>query len=212
MNIKQFEFNDFHENTYVVWDESGECMIVDPGCYTTEEKETLKNFILGNQLKPVLLVNTHCHIDHILGNNYVSEYWNLPLHLHKDELKTYEETNRWADFFGLVAKDIPQKLVFIDEGQQLKFGQSSFEILFTPGHSIASLSFYNATQNFIIAGDVLFSRSIGRTDLPGGNHQVLLDTIRKKLFTLPDDCKVFCGHGPATLIGEEKKYNPFLNQ
>lgn len=211
IEIKHFEFNDFHENTYVVWDETLQCMIVDPGCYTEKEKNELKNFILGKQLNPVLLVNTHCHIDHILGNNFVSEQWNLALHLHKEELKTYEETGRWADFFGIVTKEMPKELVFIDDTQKLNFGNSSFDILFTPGHSIASLSFYNPNQNFILAGDVLFSRSIGRTDLPGGNHQQLLDVIRTKLFTLPDDCIVYSGHGPATNIGDEKKFNPFLN-
>lgn len=211
IEIKQFEFNDFQENTYVVWDDSFKCMIVDPGCYSEIEKSILKKFIIEKKLTPVLLVNTHCHIDHVLGNNFVSEEWNLTLHLHKDELKTYEETGRWADFFGIVTKEIPKKLEFIDETKKLNFGNSNFDILFTPGHSIASLSFYNKEQNFIIAGDVLFNRSIGRTDLPGGNHQLLLDSIRQKFFTLPEDCIVYCGHGPSTIIGEEKKYNPFLN-
>ncbi len=211
LQIKQFVFNDFQENTYVLWDDQGQCMLVDPGCYTLSEQQTLKTFIELEQLKPVLLVNTHCHIDHVLGNEFVMQTWNLPLHLHPKELQTYRETSRWADVFGMNVNAIPTNLVFIDETKSLLLGRYAFELLLTPGHSIASMSFYQKESNLLLAGDVLFHRSIGRTDLPGGNLNVLLNSIETQFWNLPENCVVYSGHGSQTTIGEEKLYNPFLN-
>lgn len=210
LQIQHFVFNDFQENTYVLWNEQKECMLVDPGCYKPHEKQQLKSFIESNELKPILLVNTHCHIDHVLGNSFVIDTWKLPLHLHRNELQTYRETSRWADVFGIQANAVPTDLVFIDIDSELKLGQYQFHIYFTPGHSIASLSFYQAESNLVLAGDVLFQRSIGRTDLPGGNLGVLLNSIKTHLWTLPDSCLVYSGHGAPTTIGEEKLHNPFL--
>jgi len=211
LQIQHFVFNDFQENTYVLWNEQKECMLVDPGCYKPHEKQQLKSLIERNELNPILLVNTHCHIDHVLGNSFVMDTWKLPLHLHRNELQTYRETSRWADVFGIQANAVPTDLVFIDQYSELKLGQYPFKIYFTPGHSIASLSFYQADSNLVLAGDVLFQRSIGRTDLPGGNMGVLLNSIQTHLWPLPDSCVVYSGHGAPTTIGEEKLYNPFLN-
>jgi len=210
IQICQFVFNEFQENTYVLYDETKECVIFDPGCHHPSDYKMLTDFISANELKPVKLVNTHCHIDHVLGNPFVSKKYGVALHLHKDELQTYRDTGRWAEMFGLVMEEIPEEKVFIDEGDQLKFGNSTLDIFFTPGHSVASLTFYNRAEKICISGDVLFQGSIGRTDLPGGNFDTLINSIKTKLFTLDDDTKVFSGHGNSTTIGEERMHNPFL--
>lgn len=210
MKVAAFTFNEFSENTYVLYDESRECAIVDPGCHKASEQEQLSSFIESNGLKPVLLLNTHCHIDHVLGNPFVAGRYRLPLHLHRDELQTYSDTGRWAQLFGMVTEEIPSDLVYINEGSELQFGNTKLRVLLTPGHSIASLSFYDEAGGQLISGDVLFYESIGRTDLPGGDLQTLISSIRNKLFTLPDHTVVYSGHGPATTIGHEKEFNPFL--
>lgn len=211
ISVQQFVFNEFQENTYVLYDETGECIIFDPGCHHHSEQKMLMDFIESNKLKPVKLINTHCHIDHVLGNSFVAKKYDLELYLHKDELQTYSDTGRWAEMFGLVMEEIPERKVFINEGNQIKFGYSVLDIFFTPGHSIASLSFYNKAEKICISGDVLFQESIGRTDLPGGNYETLINSIQTKLFSLDDDVQVFSGHGNPTTIGHERKYNPFLN-
>lgn len=210
MQVACFTFNEFSENTYVLFDTTGECAIVDPGCFKASERKQLTDFIATNHLKPTLLLNTHCHIDHVLGNAFVAKTYQLPLHLHKDELTTYADTGRWAAMFGLVMDEMPEEKVFITEGSEVKFGQTNLAVLLTPGHSVASLSFYHAQSNQLISGDVLFYQSIGRTDLPGGNHQTLIQSIKNKLLPLPNQTKVYSGHGPVTSIGHEARHNPFL--
>ncbi|MDP3928943.1 MAG: MBL fold metallo-hydrolase [Bacteroidota bacterium] len=210
LQVKSFVFNEFQENTYVVWDDSLACAIIDPGCSNSEERNLLQEFIVKLGLKPSLLLNTHCHIDHILGNNFVADKYQLPLHLHEGELFTYKDTDRWAAMFGLPKFTIPEKLVFIDAGQTLHFGSSQLEILSTPGHSIASLSFYHANTNILFGGDVIFKNSIGRTDLPGGNFEVLAQSIREKIYTLPEETRIYSGHGPSTTVGSEKLNNPYV--
>lgn len=210
LNIQTFVFNDFQENTYLAWDQTLECVIIDPGCYKASEQSALVEFILSKNLKPTLLLNTHCHIDHILGNDYIVDKYKLPLHLHEGELATYHDTGRWAAMFSLPAFVIPEQKVFLKEGETITFGETTFKILFTPGHSVASISFYDAKSNVLIAGDVLFKGSIGRTDLPGGDFDILAESIRKQLYTLPEETIVYPGHGPSTTIGHEKKYNQFV--
>lgn len=211
ISIQTFTFNEFQENTYVVYDNSKECVIIDPGCYKSSEQQELVRFIESNQLKPVKLLNTHCHIDHVLGNTFVAEKYNIPFYLHEGELFTYKDTLRWTALFGIPPLEVPEQKVFVTEQDTITFGESELNIAYTPGHSIASISFYNLEQQFAIVGDVLFRESIGRTDLAGGNHAVLLDSIRTKLFVWPDAMKIYNGHGGPTTIGHEKKYNPFLN-
>ncbi len=211
MQVATFTFNEFSENTYVLFDNTKQCAIIDPGCHQASEQAELVNFITQHNLTPTLLVNTHCHIDHVLGNAFVAKKYNLPLHLHKNELETYRDTDRWAKMFGMVVEEIPEPQIYIDECNILQFGNTTLQILFTPGHSIASLSFYEPHSKQLISGDVLFYQSIGRTDLPGGNFDTLITSIRTKLFILPDETVVYSGHGPKTSIGSEKSNNPFLS-
>jgi glyoxylase-like metal-dependent hydrolase (beta-lactamase superfamily II) len=211
ISIRTFTFNEFQENTYVLYDNTGECIIIDPGCYKPVEQIELARFIDENKLKPVKLLNTHCHIDHVLGNTFVAEKYKIPFYLHEGELFTYNDTLRWTTLFGIPPLEVPEQKVFVAEMDTITFGESELKIAFTPGHSIASITFYNLEQQFAIVGDVLFRESIGRTDLPGGDHVLLLETIRTKLFVWPDTMKIYNGHGEPTTIGHEKKYNPFLN-
>lgn len=210
MQVAQFTFNEFSENTYVLFDETKQCVVVDPGCYKASEQEELTRFIKDNGLTPTMLINTHCHIDHILGNAFVANKYNIPLYMHKQEIETYEGTSRWAQLFGMVIEEIPNNRIYLNEGDEVAFGNTKLQVLFTPGHSVASLSFYEANTQQLISGDVLFYQSIGRTDLPGGNFDTLIQSIKTKLFTLPNETVVYSGHGPKTTIGTEKSTNPFL--
>jgi hydroxyacylglutathione hydrolase len=209
--VKVFEFNPFAENSYVVYDDSGECIIFDPGCYTQAERDTLQRFIEKQQLQVVRLINTHCHLDHVFGNNFVCKTWSLLPELHRGELPLLERYPATCMMYGIPnAEPSPMPERFLVENELLEFGRTSLKMLFTPGHSPASLSFYCEKEGFVIAGDVLFHEGIGRTDLPGGNHQLLLDSIQKQLFTLPGETMVYPGHGPSTTIRHEIEYNPFF--
>lgn len=208
--VKAFEFNPFSENTYVVSNASGECIIIDPGCFSDDEKTILAGYIEASNLKPVRLLNTHCHIDHVLGNRFVSERWKLLAWMHKMDLPMLQAIGDVSRTYGIPC-DLPfEPEKFLDEGEQIKFGSSTLEILWCPGHSPGSIVFYHPEEKFLIGGDVLFRESIGRYDFPGGNKDALLDSIRQKLFSLPDDVVVYPGHGPSTTIGHEKRNNPFL--
>jgi len=211
MNVKSFTFNPFQENTYIVYDQSKDCLIIDPGCYTDAERKELKKFIEEKELKPVKLINTHCHIDHILGNKFASEQWDLELCMHKEDLPLLENAAEISKMYGLDDYEgSPYPKRFLAQGDTLTFGESSFEILFTPGHAPGHICLYSKENNLLIAGDVIFQRSIGRTDLPGGNHSALINSIITQLFPLPNETQVFCGHGPSTNLGYEKEHNPFL--
>jgi glyoxylase-like metal-dependent hydrolase (beta-lactamase superfamily II) len=210
LQVKNFIFNEFQENTYVIWDQTKSCAIIDPGCYKSKEQTQLADFIAENGLKPALLLNTHCHIDHVLGNDYVMAKYNLPLHLHKEELLTYSETKKWTAMFGISPLEVPADIIFLEPKSPISFGDTILEVLFTPGHSIASLSFFHKASLQLFAGDVLFKQSIGRTDLPGGNLSILLKSIKEQLLVLPDETIVYAGHNESTTIGEERRNNPFL--
>lgn len=210
MQIQKFTFNYFSENTYLLYDETLECAIIDPGCCNREEENTLKNFITSKNLNPVLLLNTHCHIDHILGNAFVADTYNLNLHIHKEDLQVLIAGTVVADRYGIPYNPSPNAEVFLEEGQTISFGNTSLDIVFTPGHSPGSICFINHKNKNVIGGDVLFQGSIGRTDLPGGDFETLANSIRTKLYTLPDDYIVYPGHGDETTIGIEKISNPFV--
>jgi hydroxyacylglutathione hydrolase len=210
INIKQFTFNAYQENTYVLFDETGECVIIDPGMYDAAEQNELVNFIKGAGLKPVLLLNTHCHIDHVFGNRFVYDNWSLKPQFNKGELTVLQAVPSYAPSMGMHYELSPEPEVYLGESGSVTFGKSQLDLIFAPGHSPAHLCFYAEAENFLIGGDVLFYSSIGRTDLPGGNHEQLIQSIQQNLFVLPDDCKVFPGHGRSTTIGYEKKNNPFL--
>ena len=210
ISIKSFTFNPYQENTYILYDETLECIIIDPGMYTGEEENSVLRFITDNKLKPVMLLNTHCHIDHVLGNKWICDTYGLLPQFHKGEVPVISAVAAYAPQMGMRYEISPLPEVFLQETGSINFGNSELELIFAPGHSPAHLCFYSAVDNFLIGGDVLFYRSIGRTDLPGGNFSQLMDSIETSIFTLPDDCKVYAGHGPTTTIGDEKKYNPFL--
>ncbi len=211
LQIKCFVFSPIQENTYVLYNEFKECVIIDPGCYFDEEKEQLKTFIDNNKLKPLLLLNTHCHLDHVFGNKFVAETYNLTLHLHEKEQQVLAFAPTSGLMYNMPFDNYTGNFLLLKEGDVINVGDDKLTVIETPGHSPGSVCFYCKKQNFVIGGDVLFQGSIGRTDLPGGNHQTLLDSIRKKLFVLPDETVVYNGHGSETSIGEEKKHNPFLN-
>lgn len=210
ISIQSFTFNPIQENMYILFDESKECVIIDPGCYDDHERGILSTFITDNQLKPVKLLNTHCHLDHIFGNGFVSQKYNLKLEANKHDQRILDAFKMTCDLYGMSCDPSPPISSFLEEGDIIRFGNSELEILFTPGHSPGSITFYNREEKFMIAGDVLFYGSIGRTDLPGGDHATLINNIKTKLFPLGDDFKVYSGHGPVTSIGFEKENNSFL--
>ena len=211
MKIKSFTFNPFQENTFVVYDNTKECVIIDPGCYTDKERDELRRFITIEGLKPVKLINTHCHIDHVLGNKFVSELWDLELYINKEDLSLLENAGNIGKMYGMEDYEgSPYPKHFLVQDDTLTFGESSFKILFTPGHAPGHICLYSKENNLVIAGDVLFQGSIGRTDLPGGDHSTLINSIITQLFPLPNETQVFCGHGPATNLGYEKENNPHL--
>jgi hydroxyacylglutathione hydrolase len=211
LTVKPFTFSPVQENTYVVYNESGDCGIIDPGCYFGNERNELKEFIQNAGLTPKYLLNTHCHLDHVFGNHFVAETWDLILHLHEKEQPVLDYAPTFGLSWGLPFDNYKGDLIFLREDDTIRLGGDDLMVMFTPGHSPGHLSFYSQAQQFVLSGDVLFRQSIGRTDLPGGNHATLIRSIREKLFTLPDDTVVYPGHGPTTSIGFEKTNNPFLN-
>ncbi|MCA6450920.1 MAG: MBL fold metallo-hydrolase [Chitinophagaceae bacterium] len=210
IKVRFFTFSPVQENTYVLYNEQNKAIIIDPGCYFTAEQETLKKFIEDTQLEPVRLLNTHCHLDHVFGNKWVSETWNLELHLHAGEEQMLKLAPLSGEKWGLPFQNYSGPLHFLEEGDTIRLGNDALKVILAPGHSPASICFYCEEQGFLVGGDVLFRESIGRTDLPGGNHETLLKNIREKLFVLPDEVVVYPGHGPSTTIGHEKTHNPFL--
>lgn len=209
LNVHSFTFNPFQENTWIIWSEQGNCLIVDPGCYTKNEKEELSDFITTKNLNPIRLINTHCHIDHVLGNPFVFENWNLQPEIHPAEQNLLDAVDQYGKMWGIESDPQPTCLHTLFSEKFIQLDGETIEILFTPGHSPGEVSLYYPKGNFLIAGDVLFLESIGRTDLPGGNFEVLKESIMK-LYLLPDETLVHPGHGPSTSIGHEKDFNPFV--
>ena len=209
MTVQSFTFNPFQENTYVLYDETSEAVIIDPGCYEKEEKEELKNFISAKKLNVKFLLNTHGHIDHVLGNAFIKEYYKVPFYVHTIEVPVLKAVKSYASNYGfpLYQETLPDGE--LKEHTPIFFGNTSLEVLFLPGHSPGHVGFYAQKEKVLIGGDVLFYHSVGRTDLPGGNSNTLLSSIHQKLFTLPNEVIVYSGHGSATTIGEEKANNPF---
>jgi hydroxyacylglutathione hydrolase len=210
LSVHLLTFNPFEENTYVISNETGECLIIDPGCYDKTERDILENFIRDAGYTPVRLINTHCHIDHILGNSFVAKTYGIGLEIHRGELPVLKAGTTVAGMYGVPYDPSPEPIKYLEEGEEFEFGNGRLKVLFTPGHSPASICFYNAEDGWVIGGDVLFYESIGRTDLPGGNYDTLISSIQQQLFTLPDQTIVYPGHGPQTTIGYEKMFNPFL--
>ncbi|TFF36506.1 MBL fold metallo-hydrolase [Mucilaginibacter psychrotolerans] len=209
-NVQSFVNNPYQENTYILFDDSKECVIIDPGMYTAAEQNTVVKFINDNGLKPVALLNTHCHVDHVLGNRFVFDQYGLKPQFHQGESEVLAAVVAYAPSMGFRYDASPLPDTFLPETGTIAFGNTTLQLIFAPGHSPAHLCFYDADANILIGGDVLFRNSIGRTDLPGGDYGTLVKNIEEKLFALPDDCTVYPGHGPETTIGYEKKHNPYL--
>jgi len=193
----------------VLYDDTRACVIVDPGCYDKEEKHELDSFISDHKLEVTLLLNTHCHVDHILGNFYVKEKYKVRFLMHRIEEPVLKAAPVYAPNYGLFQYQETMPDGFLEEGDEVAFGNQRLKVIFVPGHSPGHIVFYHEASQTLIGGDVLFYNSIGRTDLPGGNHQQLISSIQKKLFALPDAVTVYPGHGPETTIGFEKRANPF---
>ena len=210
INVKIFPFNPLQENTYILYNQDSQCIIVDPGCYSEAEREKMKDFIAEKALKPVMLVNTHCHLDHVFGNKFVAETYKLELFIHPGEKVVLDHAPTSGLMWNLPFDSYSGKIHDLVPGKHIVLGDEQLEILFTPGHSPASVSFYNKANGFLLAGDVLFRESVGRTDLPGGSPDVLMNSIKDKFYVLPDETIVYSGHGMPTTIGHEKKHNPYV--
>ncbi len=210
MKVYTLTFSPFEINTYIVTDDSKECVIIDPGCFNVAEERTLSDFISEKGLKPVRLINTHCHLDHVFGNNYVTDTYGLKSESSEEEQFILNAVKTSAQRYGInMEQPYPAGNILSDKNT-VAFGNSELKILHAPGHTLGSLVYYSLEDKFAIVGDVLFKESIGRTDLPGGNHAQLIESIKTKLFKLPDDTIVYPGHMQATTIGYEKKHNPYL--
>ncbi|MFN8237887.1 MAG: MBL fold metallo-hydrolase [Chitinophagales bacterium] len=209
-DIAVFCFNPFQENTYILSGTNKECWIIDPGCYTLQEQKILANHIEKNALRPVRLLNTHCHLDHIYGNRFISDEYQLELGIHEKEIPVLQSAAMGARLFGAKIPDKCEPGYFIKEGDIFNLNDVPFKVLFTPGHSPGSICYYQKDEQFAVVGDVLFSGSIGRTDLPGGDYDTLIKSIKTQLLVLEDATEIYNGHGPSTTIGEERRYNPFL--
>ena len=209
ISIKTLVFNAFAENTYIIYDETGECAIIDPGCYDSDEEKILVQELENDGLTPVLLLNTHCHIDHVLGNKFIKEKFNLELKIPLKDEATYNAVPTYAGVYGFPNYKHTKADHFIESGDTIEFGHSKLDVIFVPGHTEGHIAFISEPDNICLAGDVLFDGSIGRTDLPGGDFDTLIKSIHEKLFKYPDEMVVYSGHGATTTIGKEKKYNPF---
>tara|TARA_Y100000991_G_scaffold139724_1_gene105255 strand:+ start:1029 stop:1670 length:642 start_codon:yes stop_codon:yes gene_type:complete len=212
LKVKKFTFNPFSENTYIVTDRLNNSVIIDPGCYYKVEQDELDSYILKNNLNLKCILHTHSHLDHMFGTAYLSKKYNLNLWINKEDLVTYQSYEKVCEVYGIPIIFSPNpKPKFFDLKKEINIGGIIFKILFVPGHSPGHVAFYNKENNFLINGDCLFEQSIGRTDLPGGNHQQLINSIKNEIFQLPDETLVYCGHGNETTIKAEKSSNPFLH-
>lgn len=210
MEIKTFVFNPFYENTYILWDDSLECIIVDPGCYEKYECNEVLEYVSSKKLNVKLILNTHCHIDHVLGNYFLKDKFKCPLWIPENEVATYEAVSAYGPQWGIHNFTKAEADFLIPEGLIINFGSSQCKVIEAPGHSAGHQVFYFEKENTLIGGDVLFKNSIGRTDLPGGNHDQLLENIKKKIYALPKETIVYPGHGEHTTIGHEMTNNPFV--
>ncbi|MBN2637051.1 MAG: MBL fold metallo-hydrolase [Prolixibacteraceae bacterium] len=210
VKVEKFVVGPLGENSFVLSDETSECIFIDPGFYFEEEHQEIVDYIATNNLKPVKIINTHCHFDHIMGVEFIRNKYKIEFHAHSADVFWIEKAVEQANMFGFKINSVTPMDKNIDENDSVKFGNTELNVIHVPGHSPGHVVFYNEESNILIAGDVLFYGSIGRTDLPGGDYQKLIKGIKAKLFILPDDTKVYTGHGPETTIGFEKRNNPFL--
>ncbi len=210
IQIECFVFNNFQVNTYLLYDETQQCLLVDAACYDPREKKELSDFIGNHQLTLTRYINTHCHIDHVLGSQFIAETYNIDPEYHQSGEPFFLTLKEIGMSFGYQIDRVPTAKGYIKDGDEIRFGTSILKVLYTPGHAEGSICLYAKEDGFVITGDVLFKDTIGRTDLPSGNFNQLMNSIKMKLFTLPDETLVYPGHGPETSIGYEKVNNPFI--
>ena len=211
LTLESFVFNPFGENTYLIFDDTKKCVIIDPGCVTPSEEDRLFGFIDSHQLEPLMIINTHGHVDHVVGNNAVKRRYGILAAAHPDTHEDIRQAKRQAVWLGMQqVGDIDLPDVDLEDDQEIKVGDGILEVICTPGHAKGSVSLYAPVEGWVLTGDALFARSIGRTDLPGGDFEELRESIRTRLFTLPNETEVFPGHGESTSIGEEKDFNPYV--
>lgn len=210
LKVKSFVFNPFQVNAYIIYDDTGDCILIDPACNSINEFRMLEGFLSSYKLKAVAFYNTHGHVDHVAGNAFIHKNLKIPLGIHKDAFPFLKEAPNMGALFGFNIEEVVQPEFYLNEGNVIPVGNSELNVLHTPGHAAGSICFYAKDEGFVVVGDVLFNGSIGRTDLPSGDYITLIGAITDKLLTLPDDVKVYCGHGTDTTIGKERKYNPFL--
>jgi len=212
ITVKTFICNPFQENTYILYDETGECVIVDAGCYTPDEQESIDNFIAGNNLKPVKLLNTHGHIDHIAGIEYLSKKYKIELYMHADDVDNINRSVAMGAAWGFNIQVPSCEVNFVEGNDNVTFGNSTLKVIALPGHTKGGVGYYNAEQKIIMVGDTLFRGSIGRTDLPGGDYETIIRSIIKNLLPLGDEVRYYSGHGESSTLGHERRYNPFVNE
>ena len=210
LTIQSLRFNPLQENTYLVYNEKGATAIIDPGCYFPEEQQHLREWIESKGLNPVLLLNTHCHLDHVFGNRFVHETWGLEPHFHAADQKVFDYGPTTGDLWNMPFTNYEGPVHYLVESDSVQIGDDELQVLFTPGHSPGSVSFYHQQGGWVISGDVLFRESVGRTDFPGCSFPALEQSIRTRLYVLPDETHVYAGHGMPTTIGHEKANNPFV--
>ncbi|MEI7420939.1 MAG: MBL fold metallo-hydrolase [Prolixibacteraceae bacterium] len=210
MKIKKFTFNPVSVNAYLLWDETKEAVLIDPACFYPAEELELSRFIENEGLKIVHILNTHGHFDHLMGNDFATTKWNLKVKIHSGDAFMAGQARQHAVFFGITMKNPASTSEPLSEGDLIKFGNSSLRVIHVPGHSPGSVAFYDKEDKLLVVGDILFEGSVGRTDLPGGSHELLITGIKEKLLTLDDEVVVYPGHGGHTTIGWEKRTNPYL--
>lgn len=212
IKIGVLPFNPFQENTIVVSDETGECIVVDAGNYNAQENAALSKYISDNGLKPVMAVNTHGHVDHMLGVNHVKETYGVPFAIHGKDKFLIESAPTHGAIYGFQVDKVPTVDIDLEGQEELKFGNTTFRIIETPGHTPGHIALYNPENKLLLTGDTLFRESIGRTDLPGGDYSWIMRSILDKLIPLGDEVRFYPGHGMESTIGHETLYNPFVTE
>ena len=210
MRVHTFVFNPFYENTYVLYDDSRAAVIIDPGCYEGYEQQELIQFIKDTNLKPVAVWNTHCHIDHVLGNAFCKRQFQIPLLVPIGEKAVLDAVPAYSSNYGFQKYEPAEVDQWIDAPSTLSFGNTELEVILAPGHAPGHVMYYHKPTAQLLAGDVIFKESIGRTDLPGGDFVTLEKSIKTVVYTLPENVVIFPGHGPTTTVGHEKQFNPFV--
>ncbi|MFM7684252.1 MAG: MBL fold metallo-hydrolase [Bacteroidota bacterium] len=214
MKVKVFTFNPFYEKTYILFDETKEAVLIDPGCFSLEEEQELQHFIQQENLRIKFLLNTHCHLDHVFGNEFICKHYQLLPQFHEKELMIFRSVPQHASIYGFHNINLfSEPIHFLKENDEIIFGnQQKLKVIFVPGHSLGHIAFYHEQENALFSGDVLFKNSVGRTDLPGSDVNDLLCSIFDKLYLLPENTIVFPGHGETTTIGAEKLNNPYTKR